>query len=102
VVVSGRIATNFRLNQSSLAEAPKGEVKEDGFQRYSAAGILATAIPSLVGTLIAYSVIATILGAFLWAGELIPDDVGIAVAASGLVTGTLLIVGILIIRLARK
>jgi hypothetical protein len=46
------------------------------------AGILATSIPSLVGTLIAYSVIAPISGALLWAGKSVPDDIGIAIAAS--------------------
>lgn len=68
------------------------------FSNILTVGILATAIPSLVGTLIAYSVIATILGALLWAGKSLPDDIGIAIAASGVITGILLVLGVLFVR----
>ena len=52
--------------------------------------VFATAIPILLGVLMAYAIIAVVLGAFLWTGKSIPDDVGITIMASGFVVGTLL------------
>jgi hypothetical protein len=49
------------------------------------------AIPIALGILTAYSIIATVLGAFLWTGKTIPDDVGITITISGLAIGTVLI-----------
>jgi hypothetical protein len=64
------------------------------------AGILATAIPTLLGILIGYSIIAINLGIFLWTAKSVPDDVGIALFFSGLSIGALMVIGIIFIRLS--
>lgn len=61
-------------------------------------GAFATAIPPMLGVLIAYTIIATVLGTFLWTGKSIPDDVGITIAASGFAIGILLLAGALLTR----
>ena len=60
------------------------------------AGIAATAIPTLLGTLMAYCIISIVLGPLLWAGKSIPDEVGIAITGSGLFILAVLIVGFVI------
>jgi len=62
------------------------------------AGVFATAIPTLLGILIAYSLIATILGSLLWAAKSIADDVAIAILSSGIIIGLLILGGVVFIR----
>ena len=64
------------------------------------AGILATAIPVLLGMLIAYSIIAVVLGAFLWTAKSMPDDIALAVIGSGVATGLLLVAGVVVVNTA--
>jgi hypothetical protein len=64
------------------------------------AGMVATVIPTMVGILTAYSIIAIILGALSWPAKSIPDDVGIAILGSGIVVALVLVAGIVFVRLA--
>ena len=64
------------------------------------AGIIVAALPTIVGVLVAYSVISMILGSMLWAAKSVPDDIGIITTGSGLVTGLLLIAAVVIINSA--
>ena len=61
------------------------------------AGIIITALPTIVGVLAAYSIISMILGSMLWAAKSVPDDIGIVTTGSGLIIGILLIAAVLII-----
>lgn len=63
------------------------------------AGLVATVLPTLMGILFAYSIVATILGAFLWTAKSVPDDVGIAIAGSGIAVGVLMVIAVLLLRL---
>ena len=47
------------------------------------AGIIVAALPTIVGVLVAYSVISMILGSMLWAAKSVPDDIGIITTGSG-------------------
>jgi hypothetical protein len=47
----------------------------------------------------AYTLIAIILGAFLWAARDLPNDTGIAILASGVIVGVVLLSDAIIIRI---
>lgn len=63
-------------------------------------GILATALPTLLGILLAYSIITVVLGALLWTTKSYPDDQAMAILGSGITVGTLLVLAIVIFRAA--
>lgn len=61
-------------------------------------GAFATAVPTMLGVLMAYALVATVLGTLLWTGKSIPDDVGITIAASGAIIGLMVLLGALFVR----
>jgi hypothetical protein len=67
------------------------------FREILTAGIIVAAFPTIVGVLVAYSIISMILGSMLWAAKSVPDDIGIMTTGSGLITGLLLIAAVVII-----
>jgi hypothetical protein len=62
-------------------------------------GVIATAMPFLLGLLLAYSIIATILGAALWPAKSVPDDICFSIIGSGLVIGGLMLIGVTFVNL---
>ena len=63
-------------------------------------GLFATGLPVFIGILMAFSLIAIILGFFFWNAGSVPDDIGLAFIGSGLVMGLILFACAFYIRLA--
>ena len=61
--------------------------------------VLATAIPTFLGIVFAYGLISINLGIFLWTTRSVPNDIGISLTGSGLISLLLIAVFVLYINL---